>query len=69
MISTKGFIQTFDKKYYISDSYLNDLVSIDTELFTASFSELKVTDIHNMRLPEILVPIPEDIFLCITVPF
>ena len=34
--STKGFIQTFDKKYYISDSYLKDLISIDTELFTAS---------------------------------
>lgn len=36
MNSTKGFIQTFDKKYYISDSYLKDLISIDTELFTAS---------------------------------
>ena len=37
--STKGFIQTFDKKYYISDSYLKDLISIDTELFTASARE------------------------------
>ena len=36
MNSTKGFIQIFDKKYYISDSYLKDLISIDTELFTAS---------------------------------
>ena len=42
MNSTKGFIQTFDKKYYISDSYLKDLISIDTELFTASFN------IHNL---------------------
>ena len=36
MNSTKEFIQIFDKKYYISDSYLKDLISIDTELFTAS---------------------------------
>ena len=39
MNSTKEFIQIFDKKYYISDSYLKDLISIDTELFTASFIE------------------------------
>ena len=46
--STKGFIQTFDKKYYISDSYLKDLISIDTELFTASiFSTYSNSDVNK----------------------
>lgn len=50
MNSTKGFIQTFDKKYYISDSYLKDLISIDTELFTASLrAKQKVQNSRALR--------------------
>ena len=47
--STKGFIQTFDKKYYISDSYLKDLISIDTELFTASSSRNSLMQARNSK--------------------
>ena len=47
--STKGFIQTFDKKYYISDSYLKDLISIDTELFTASTAGMVVAYFFYFR--------------------
>ena len=56
MNSTKEFIQIFDKKYYISDSYLKDLISIDTELFTAStaiilsqFNDQKKTEACCLR--------------------
>ena len=50
MNSTKEFIQIFDKKYYISDSYLKDLISIDTELFTASLNIIFLFRLWFFRL-------------------
>lgn len=65
--STKGFIQTFDKKYYISDSYLKDLISIDTELFTASRLLIySLSSVFYCTVPrKFLLHIPNPILCCI----
>lgn len=50
-----------DTEYLYLPTDICSMNKVKARLGVLDFWELKVTDIHNMKLPDILVPVPEDV--------